>query len=104
VYAQEWHGTAPDALLHLHNSLLIVTGTTVSDEEVDRVIETGEAENLFQKAFNEQVVVTFIFSLLGFISHALLPWDWCLMHYDLGTGASCILMTLGHSMSFDVPY
>ena len=31
------------------------SGEKVSEETVDRVIETGEAENLFQKAFMEQV-------------------------------------------------
>ena len=31
------------------------SGEKVSEEAVDKVIETGEAENLFQKAFMEQV-------------------------------------------------
>lgn len=34
--------------------LRTITGEKVSEEEVDRVIETGEAENLFQKALMEQ--------------------------------------------------
>jgi syntaxin 1B/2/3 len=34
--------------------LRTITGEKVSEEEVERVIETGEAENLFQKALMEQ--------------------------------------------------
>jgi hypothetical protein len=42
--------------MNLHNlPCCSLKGEKVSEEDVDKVIETGEAENLFQTAFKEQV-------------------------------------------------